>query len=73
MLDLDHNGASDPLGMLPLFLMSTDDVPAPRLSVVFRRLVRLGSFPRLAGDRSMPPPLERVHRPPQLPTTYRFT
>ena len=31
--------------MFPLFLKRTDDVLAPRLSVVFRRLVRLGSFP----------------------------
>ena len=33
------------LGMLPLFLKRTADVAAPRLSVVIRRLVRLGSFP----------------------------
>ena len=38
-------GGSDPLGMFPLFLERTADVLAPRLSVVFRRLVRLGSFP----------------------------
>ena len=32
--------------MLPLFLKRTADViPPPRHSVVFRRLVRLGSFP----------------------------
>ena len=36
---------SDPLGMVPLFLKRTADVLAPRFSVVFRRLVRLGSFP----------------------------
>ena len=45
MLDLDPYGGSGPLGMLTLFLKRTADVPAPRLSVVFRRLVRLGSFP----------------------------
>ena len=43
MLDLDSYGGSDPLGMFPLFLR-TADVLAPRLSVVFRRLVRLDSF-----------------------------
>ena len=37
-------GGSDPLGMFPLFLKRTADVMA-RLSVVFQRLVRLGSFP----------------------------
>ena len=38
-------GGTDPLGMFPLFLKRTADVMAPRLSVVFRRLVRLGSLP----------------------------
>ena len=40
MLDLDVYGGTDQLGMFPLFLKRTDDVMAPRLSVVFRRLVR---------------------------------
>ena len=31
--------------MFPLFLKRTADVLAPRLSVVFRRLLRLSSFP----------------------------
>ena len=35
----------DPLGMFRIFLKRTADVMAPCLSVVFRRLVRLGSFP----------------------------
>ena len=39
LLDLDPYGVTDPLGMFPLFLL------APSLSVLFRRLVRLGSFP----------------------------
>ena len=45
LLDLDPYGGSDPVGMFPLFIKRTADVLAPRLSVVFRRLVRLGSFP----------------------------
>ena len=45
LLDLDPYGGSDPLGMSPLFLKKTADVLVPRLSVVFQRLVRLGSFP----------------------------
>ena len=44
LLDLDPYGGTDPLDMFPLFLKRTD-VMAPRLSIVFRRLVRLGSFP----------------------------
>ena len=45
LLDLDPYGGTDPLGMFPLFLKRTPDVMAPRLSVVFRRLACLGSFP----------------------------
>ena len=45
LLDLDPYGGTDPLGMFPLFLKRTTDVMAPRLGVVFRRLVRLDSFP----------------------------
>ena len=44
LLDLDPYGGTDPLGMFPLFLKRTADVMAPRLSVVFWWLVRLGSF-----------------------------
>ena len=45
LLDLDPYSGTDPLGMFLPFLKRTADVMAPRLSVVFRRLVRLGSFP----------------------------
>ena len=45
LLDLDPYGGTDPLGMFPHFLKRTADIMAPRLSVVFRLLVRLGSFP----------------------------
>ena len=45
LLDLDPYGGPDPLGIVPLFHRRTADVMAPRLSVVFRRLVHLGSFP----------------------------
>ena len=45
MLDLDSYGGTDPSGMFPVFLKRTADVMAPPLSVVFRRFVRLGSFP----------------------------
>ena len=44
-LDLDPYGGTDPLGMFPLFPKRTADALAPRLSVVFRQLVLLGSFP----------------------------
>ena len=45
LLDLDPYGGTDPLGMFPFLMNRTADVVAPRLSVVFRQLVRLGSFP----------------------------
>ena len=44
MNDLDPYGLTDPLGMFPLFLKRTAGVIAPRLSVVFLWLVRLGCF-----------------------------
>ena len=45
LLNLDLYGGTDPLGMFPLFFKRTADLLAPRLSVVFRKLLRLGSFP----------------------------
>ena len=45
MLDLDPYSDSDPLDMFPLLLKRTVDVLAPCLSVVLRRLLRLGSLP----------------------------
>ena len=45
LLDMDPYGGTDSLGMFPLFLKRTADVMAPRLSIVFRQLVRLGSLP----------------------------
>ena len=44
LLDLDPYGGTDPLVMFPLFHKRTADVMARCLSVVFRLLVRLGSF-----------------------------
>ena len=44
LLDLESYGGTDPLGMFPLFLKKTAEVLAPRLAVIFQRLLRLGSF-----------------------------
>ena len=44
LLALDPYCGNDPLSMFALFLKRTPDVLAPRLSVVFRRLVCLFSF-----------------------------
>ena len=45
LLDFDFYGGTDLLGMFPLFLKKTAVVLAPHLGVVFRRLLRSGSFP----------------------------
>ena len=60
-----------PIGYVSSFSKRTADVMAPRLSVVFLRLVGLGSFP-LAGDWPISPQFRKVHRPPLLPITDRF-
>ena len=70
LLDLDPYCGTDPLGMFPIFLKKAADVMVPRLCVVFRRLVHLGSFPacwRQANVTLFPkgPPSSSVanHRP----------
>ena len=47
------------------------DVLAPRLSVVFRRLVRLGSFPDCWRQAKVTP-IPKGPTPPLLPTADRF-
>ena len=71
LLDLDSYGGTDPLDMFPLFLKKTVEVLATRLAVVFRRLLRLGSFP-VAGEWLMSPQFQRVHLPPQHPIIEQF-
>ena len=44
LLDLDFYGGTDPFGTFPLFLKRTDEFLAPRLAVIFRRSLCLGSF-----------------------------
>ena len=55
LLDLDPYDGTDPLGMFPLFLKRTADVMDPRFSVVFRRLVRLDSFPAFWRQANVTP------------------
>ena len=55
LLDLDPYGDTYPLDLFPIFLKRTVDVMAPRLSVVFRRLVRLGSFPVCCRQSNVTP------------------
>ena len=55
LLDLYPCGGTDPLGMFPLFPTRTADVMDPGISVVFRRLVRLGSFPPCWSQANVTP------------------
>ena len=71
LLDLDPNCGTDPFGMFPLFLMRTADVMAPRPSVVFRRLVRLGSFPACWRQANVTP-IPKGPPPLLLPITDQF-
>ena len=43
LLDLDTYGGVDPLGVFPLFL-KVADIIARKLSIIFRKLIRLGLF-----------------------------
>ena len=49
------HGGTDPLGMFPLFLKKTAEILATRLVVVFRRFLRLGSFPVCWGVANVTP------------------
>ena len=44
LLDLDMHVGVDPLGVFSLFINKVSDIIAPKLSIIFRRLIRLGSF-----------------------------
>ena len=71
LLDLDPYGGTDPLGMFPLFLKRTADVMAPRLSVMFWRLVHLGSFPACWRQANVTP-IREGPPPILLPITDQF-
>ena len=72
LLDLDPYGGSDPLGMFPLFLKRMLMFCPPVLVSGFGGLF-VWAISRLAGDRTMSPLFQRVHRSPLLPTTEQFS
>ena len=71
LLDLDSYGVTDPMGIFPLFFKMTADILAPRLAVVFRRILRLISF-LVSGEWLMSPQFQRVLLPHQWPITDQF-
>ena len=70
LLDLDAYGGVDPNGIFPLFLKKNADYIAPKLSVIFRKLVRRGSFCRCwrIGDIT---PLCKCGSGSSCPSDYR--
>ena len=71
LLDLDPYGGTDPLGVSSCSYKGTADVMAIRLSVVFRRLVRLGSFAACWRPANVTQ-FRKVHRPLLLSITDQF-
>ena len=65
LLDLDSYDGVDPLGVFPIFFKMVADKVAPKLSVIFRRLIRSGSFPlcwrsaNVAAVPKGPPSMEK--------------
>ena len=68
MLDLDLYGGTDPFGVFPLFTKRTADVMALSLSVVFRQLVRLGSFWACWRQVNVTP----IPKGPPSPSVYNY-
>ena len=70
LLDLDAYGGVDPNGIFPLFLKNNADYLAPKLAVIFRKLVRRGSFCRCwrIGDIT---PLCKCGSGSSCPSDYR--
>ena len=53
LLDLDTYGVVNPMGVFPLFIKKVADIIAPNISIIFRRLIRLGSFPECWGSANV--------------------
>ena len=70
LLDLDAYGSVDPNGIFPLFLKKYADYLAPKLAVIFCKLVRRGSFCRCwkIGDIT---PLCKCGSGSSCPSDYR--
>ena len=49
LIGLDTYGGVDPLGVFPLFLKMVADIIAPKLSILFRGLIRRDRFRSVGG------------------------
>ena len=70
LLELDSHGGIDPNGILPIFLKKMADIIAPKISTIFRKLVRLASFPSLWRTGNIAA-LPKGLNPSSSPTEYR--
>ena len=68
--DLDAYGGCDPLGFLPMFYKKIALSLAPKLAVVFRLLVRRGSFPECWRSANVTP-IPKGSSPSIHPEEYR--
>ena len=70
LAELDSYGGLDPNGLLPVFLKRNRTILAPKLSVIFRILLRTGEFPatwRMANVT----PIPKTSPPSIFPENYR--
>ena len=68
--DLDSYGGMDPNGLFPLFFKKISDLIAPKLAVVFRILIKSGTFP-LCWRSANVTPLPKGSPNSTLPSEYR--
>ena len=70
LFDLDAYGGVDPLGVFPPFFEMVVDIITQKLSDIFQRVIRCGSFPRCWGSANVtdipkgPPSLEKENYRP---------
>ena len=70
LLDLDSYGSVDPNGIFPLFFIKTAGFMAPKISVVFRKLSRSGSFAPCWRFGNVTP-LSKTGSASAIPSEYR--
>ena len=68
--DLDTFGGCDPLGFLPIFYKKIAPALAPKLAVIFRILIRRGSFPDCWRTANVTP-IPKGSSPSSDPGEYR--
>ena len=70
LLELDGHGGVDPNGILPIFLKKTANIIAPKITAIFRKLVRLSCFPSLWRTGNIAA-LPKGLNPSSSPSEYR--